>query len=380
MPGNVGVSVRKRRGTWWIFIRHRGKRRAKSCGDKKTADAVAQKLRARLALGDLSVFADSGELLQPFALRWLDAITDTRKKSTRAFYEFNLRLHILPELGGRPVSSITRAACRDLIVTCREKGLKRASLIGVQRTVSAVLSQAVDDGLLATNPAFRLASKYIGRGDDETQEVQPASRDEATHLLSVASDLAPHYRPLLLVALRTGLRLGELLALEWRDVDLAGRSVRVRRNKTRGEVSSPKSRQARSVDLSVEAVAALRALDVQQKADALREGVERSTLVFLTPDGNPIDADNLRRRVFRRIADKAKLPNLTLHGLRHTYASLLLAGGAPLVYVSQQLGHSSPHVTATVYSHWLPVGDRSAVDALDASPPPPVANAASSNG
>lgn len=367
MPGNVGVSVRQRRGTWWIFIRHRGKRRAKSVGDKRTAEAVAQKLRARLALGDFSIFTDAGELLQPFALRWLDAITATRKRSTSAFYRFNLTLHILPELGGKPVSAITRADCRDLIVTCRDKGLKRASLLGVQRTLSGVLTQAVEDGLLAQNPAFRLAAKYIGRGDDETQEVQPASREQAAHLLDVADEIAPHYRPLLLFALRTGLRLGEMLALEWRDVDLVGRSVRVRRNRTRGEISSPKSRQARSVDLSAETVAVLKALAAQQKADALRAGQERSALVFVTPRGGAIDADNLRRRVFRRVADRANLPNLTLHGLRHTYASLLLAGGAPLVYVSQQLGHSSPHVTATVYSHWLPVGDRSAVDALDAA-------------
>lgn len=366
MRGNVGVSVRFRKGSWWLFVSHRGRRRAKSVGQKRTAEAVAEKLRARLALGDFSIFADQGELLTPYAQRWLKTVEGARKRSTSQFYEFNLRLHILPELGGKPVSAITRADARELLTKCRAKKLGRASLLGVQRTLSAVLSQAVEDGVLAQNPAFRLASKYIGRGDDEKVEVQPASRDEAVRLLDAARDLFPHYRPMFLCALRTGLRLGELLALEWADVDLDGRSLRVRRNRTRGETSSPKSRQARSVDLSAETVTELRALVVRQKADALRLGVDRPALVFTTPKLEAIDADNLRRRVFRPITARVKLPNLTMHGLRHSYATHLLSAGVPLIYVSRQLGHSSPHVTATVYAHWLPVGDRSAVDALDA--------------
>lgn len=381
MPGNVGVTVRQKGdgSEWWVFVSRHGRRRSKCVGTKRAADAVAEKLRARLALGDFSIFADQGELLTPYANRWLTTIEAARKRSTAAFYSFNLKLHILPVLGGKPVSGISRADCRELLTKCREKELKRSSLLGVQRTLSAVLSQAVEDGLLAHNPAFRLASRYIGRGDDERVEVQPASREDATRLLTAALDLFPHYQPLFLCALRTGLRLGELIALEWADVDLDGRSLRVRRNRTRGETSSPKSRQARSVDLSAETVTALTTLKVQQKAAALKKQQKAEpkddkklpALVFTTPDGAPIDADNLRRRVFRRIAERAKLPNLTIHGLRHTYATLLLSAGVPLIYVSRQLGHSSPHVTATVYAHWLPVGDRSAVDALDATIAPP---------
>jgi integrase len=346
MRGNVGVTVRQKEqgGPWWVFVAKNSRRRSKCIGTKRAADAVAEKLRARLALGDFSIFQDEGELLAPYSDRWLDSVKATRKRSTSAFYSFNLKLHILPVLGGKPVSAVTRADCRELITKCRAAKMNRSSLLGVQRTLSAVLSQAVEDGLLAQNPCFRLAARYIGRGDDERVEVQPASREQAAHFLEVVREYYPEYAAFFLTAFRTGLRLGELLALEWADVDLDGRSLRVRRNRTRGAVSSPKSRQARSVDL------------------------ERPALVFLTPDGNPIDADNLRRRVFRRLTERAKFPFLTLHGMRHTYATLLLANGAPLTYVSTQLGHSSPHVTATVYAHWLPKGDRSAVDSLDSAP------------
>ena len=90
--------------------------------------------------------------------------------------------------------------------------------------------------------------------------------------------------------------------------------------------------------------------------------------VFLTPDGHPIDGDNLWSRVFYRLLEKAELRRIRLHDLRHTYASLLIQQGESLAYVQEQLGHSSIQVTVDTYGHLIPGANRAAVDRLDAHP------------
>lgn len=116
--------------------------------------------------------------------------------------------------------------------------------------MSAVLSQAVDDELLPANPAFRLG-KYIGRkGQCRSSEIHPLTRDEASALLSAVQDHAPDFHPLFLCALRTGMRLRELLGLEWGDIDFHGRFIEVRRNLTGSVEGTPKNGKSRRVDMS----------------------------------------------------------------------------------------------------------------------------------
>lgn len=82
-----------------------------------------------------------------------------------------MKLHIVPTLGARPITAMSRADCRELLAGARQKGLKRASLLGIQRTLSAVLSQAVEDGLLPANPAFRMG-KHLRFGDERPAEIR----------------------------------------------------------------------------------------------------------------------------------------------------------------------------------------------------------------
>ena len=247
MRANMGVRIRFYKVAWYVFVSHRRRRRAKRIGDRDTALAVAKQIRERLACGDLGLLAEPTVTFQAYADRWLATVSGNRKASTHAFYEFNLRLHAYPTLGGRPIASISRADCRNLLAELRAKGLKRASLQGVQRTLSAVLSQAVEDELLQVNPAFRMG-KHLGTGDEQPTEIQPFSRQEAHAFLETVKGGWPEYQAFFLVALRCGLRLGELLALKWEDVQLPARSLDVRRNRTRGKITSTKNRQRRSVD------------------------------------------------------------------------------------------------------------------------------------
>ena len=162
----MGVKVRFSRGAWWVFITHRGRRKAKRVGDRDSARRVAQAIRERLALGDLHLEpSDDRPCLQLYAERWLEQATGSLKASTVGFYRGNLAQHVLPVLGTRLVSSIRRADCRLLVTDCRAKGLALATVRGIARTLSAVLSAAVEDEILQANPALRLG-RHLRRGDE----------------------------------------------------------------------------------------------------------------------------------------------------------------------------------------------------------------------
>jgi integrase len=376
----VGVKVREKvkgSGEWWLFIDYRGRRKAKRVGagklGKKAAELAALKISARLAEGDTGPL-DPAPVAAPltlaaFASTWLAQHAEQAcKASTAKIYGVNLRRHILPELGGRPVAALTRADCRQLILRCREKGLSVKSIENICRTLSSLLSQAVEDGVLSANPALRLGRHYR-RADEPRHEIRPLSRDEVGVFLTAARKHAPREHPLFLCALRTGMRLGELLGLQWGDVDFLGRFIEVRRNLVGGRVTTPKNGKTRKLDMSTQLTDGLRTLMTERKAETLRRGWGQvPEWVFCNESGGPLDGDNLRHRVFYRLLEKAELRRIRFHDLRHTYASLLIQNGESLAYVRDQLGHASIQLTVDTYGHLVPGANRQAVDRLDDAP------------
>jgi integrase len=236
----MGVKVKFYRGAWWIFIDHKGRRRSKKIGDRQTAQHLAQQIRLALAAGDIGLTQPTQTTLRSYAKDGLRGLHANLKASTVRFYTENLERHVLPLLGDRPVASLTRADCRLLITSSRGKGLKLATVKGISRTLSALLSQAVEDEQLSANPCLRMG-RYLRRGDEPKPVIQPLTRDEAAHLVAVTAAREPRWQPWILCALRTGLRSGELLALQWRDIDWHGGFLLIQRNLVRGVITSPKS-------------------------------------------------------------------------------------------------------------------------------------------
>jgi integrase len=368
MPADMGVKVRFHKGAWWLFIDHQGHRKSKKIGDRETAHDVARAVRDKLARGDLGLFNDkSTETFAAYAQRWLDTPASARKASTQRFYAFNVKLHLVPVLGTTRIGDITRARCRDVLASCRDRGLKLASLKGVQRTLSAILSQAVEDELLPANPAFRMG-KHLRPGDEPRAEIQPLTALEVFDFVAAAQLHTPDHATFFLMALRTGLRLGELLGVQWGDLNLAGRYVEVRHNLVGGRVTSTKNTNRRRVDLSLKLTEALQEHRTAMKAASLKAGRRLPAWVFTNRDGEPLDGDNVRHRVFYPLLETAKLRRIRFHDLRHTFASLLIQNGEPLTYVRDQMGHSSIAVTVDIYGHLVPSANRAAVDKLDAIP------------
>jgi integrase len=224
----------------------------------------------------------------------------------------------------------------------------------------------VADGLIPRNAAAGLQLPRITR-----EEIHLLSPEEARRLLEAAS--GDRLETLYILAIATGLRQGELLALKWEDVDLERGVLCVRRTLTRvgGKVSieEPKTKKSRrSVNLTTAAVEALQVHLSHQLEEMERMGslYRPGGLVFANESGGIINPSNLRNRSFARLLKRAGLSRGTrFHDLRHTCATLLLSRNVNPKIVSEMLGHSTIAVTLDIYSHVLPTMQESAVRAME---------------
>lgn len=368
MP-TMGVKIREWKGAWWVFINHRGARKAKRIGvgetGKKAAKQVAQQIQARLALGQTALEkTGAGVTLDQYAKTFLQRIEQTRKHTTLADYWKILDRDILPVLKGLDLQAITREKVKALATACLTKGQSPKTVQNIIRCLSSLLSHAVEDELLTANPALK-PGKFLPK-IQKRHKITPLTREEVAHLLKTAKVKLHRYYPLFLCAVRTGLRMGELLALQWPDIDWQGRFIEVRRNYTHWRVTTPKSGESRRVDMSRELTQTLKDLHTERQIEAAARGwKEVPPWVFCSEVGGLLHPHNLRDRVFYGLLTKAGIRKVRFHDLRHTFASLLLQNGESPVYVKEQLGHASIQITVDVYGHLIPGGNKQAVDRLD---------------
>jgi integrase len=249
----------------------------------------------------------------------------------------------------------------------RRRALARGTLKGLLNILSGMLERAVEDGWLDRNPARGLARDLPASATAaEVEEIEVFTPDELSRLLATAGREYPDYHAFVLCLARSGVRLGEAVALEWRDVDFDRRVLLIRRSERRGRVSSPKSGKARRVEMSRQLARVLADRKSLQEAEAALAGHAAPARVFMHPGtATPIRDDAWRNNVWTPMLRRAELRYRKPHTLRHTFASLLIEGGESLKYVQEQLGHHSPAFTLAVYGHLLPRGDRRAVDRLD---------------
>jgi integrase len=370
----MGVKVRERNGAWWLFIDHKGKRKAKRVGTgpegRKAAKLAAEKIQAKLALGD-------GGLLEPersvpsfeeAAERWLTTHSQMGqiRPSTQADYARTLRLYALPKFGTRSVTTITREDVRGLVVDLLGQGKSRSLARNLLAPIRQTFNQLIDDGVVSANPASRMG-RYLKAKIDPRSRIDPLLVDEERSLLETARHDFPRAYPLFLCALRTGMRLGELFGLQWGDIDFQSHFIEVRRTvKDGGKVFPPKNGKIRRVDLSDQLATTLRALLVERKAEKLRKGwTDLPEWVFCSEAGTSLHKSDFQRRVFHKLLAKAGMRRVRFHDLRHTFASRLLQNSESLVYVKDQMGHHSIQVTVDIYGHLVPGANRAAVNRLD---------------
>jgi integrase len=295
-----------------------------------------------------------GERVQPirstfvdFANQWLESQTQLRA-STRARYEWAIRVHLAPRFGKLKVGEITEDHVAFVVSDMQRDGLKPATVRAVLAPLSLILGRAVRRGAISTNAVAGLERSERPKG--QRREMRILSRDEIGLLLD---STAPEHRPLIATLTFGGLRISEALGLRWADVDLDRGQLHVRGqldHKSRDRADTKTTSGTRSVVL----MPALGRMLAEHRL-ASRYSSD-SDPVFVTAVGSPMNRDNVRTRVLGPAVKRAGLdqkdrPKLRTHDLRHCFASLLIAGGASVVFVSSQLGHASPSITLDIYSH-----------------------------
>jgi integrase len=286
---------------------------------------------------------------------------------TRERYVELLRLHVGPHIGALPLHKLQPVHLAELYAELLAKGLGPRTTGHVHRVLHKALTVAVEWSLLSRNPAAIAKPPRV-----QAQEVEIITVEEAQKILQCLRGRALY--PIIALALATGMRRGELLALRWGDVDLDTGRIRVERSleQTKGGLrfKEPKTKHGRrSIKIPPSIVTELKAHWAQQQAQRLRLGLGRAAdgdLVFPRWDGTARSPNATTREWVRALAEN-KLPAISLHALRHTHASQLIAAGMDPVAISRRLGHASPTITLNVYGHLFGNSDDRAADIIEAA-------------
>lgn len=273
------------------------------------------------------------------------------RTSTYERHEQIVRLHLKPALGRVKLSKLTPAHVQGLYRDKLDSGLSPATVQKIHAVLHKGLNQALKWNMIPRNVADAVKAPR-----PDPKEMHPLSPDEARKLIEAAR--GDKLEALYILAVHTGMRQGELLALKWEDVDLNEEVIRIRRTLVRSggriALGEPKTKGSRrTVYLTGAAMEALKIHLEQQLEDIERLGdlYHDHGLVFTSGVGTLINPSNLRRRSFAPLLKRAGLPQIRFHDLRHTCATLLLSRNVHPKYVQELLGHATVAITLDTYSH-----------------------------
>lgn len=282
---------------------------------------------------------------------WLPTVLPTLKYSTKKYYQYMLRVHVYPAFGDLQLRLITRDAVQGFLSLKLRSGLSWRTVKGLRTLFGTVMAAAEADELVPGNPVRK--TRFPRRGPGRPRA--PIAPEKIQELLAALPEPSGSLAKLLVF---TGLRIGELLALRWRDVDLEHGVLRVTQSVYEGHFDEPKSqRSRRSVPLGAKSIEILSA--------RRPTGVNPDALVFSTEAGTPFDRHNLVNRQLKPTCKKLGLTGAGWHWLRHANATLLDSVGTPLGTVQALLGHSSSEITREVYLHSIPADAKAAVQKVE---------------
>ena len=315
-----------------------GRQHSKSFPTKSAAKAFLQTVGADMQRGQWIDPRGGQMLFRDWAQAW--AAARVVRLTTRTHDEGRIRNHLLPEFGASQLKDITPLRVRSFTARLAEHRAP-ATVRHCHALLSQMLADAVTEGLLLTNPCR--GSRLPRPGPSTAEFLSPEQIDRLVNAVH------PHYRPVVVVAVTTGMRWGEIAGLRPQYVDLLHRRLRVVETlvEVNGvlSVGQPKTpRSCRMISLPTQAVEAL---------EAALGGPARE-YVFVTEAGFPIRRHNFSRRVWQPALAAAGLSSrIRFHDLRHTHVALLIAAGVPVKAVQERLGHTSIVTTMDRYGHLL---------------------------
>ena len=351
---------------------------------KITRTFHGSKREAERALAKLVAAVDEGKIVESPHMtlsRWAEIwfrehVDKTLAGKTRTLYHYIFRTRILPGLGRIQLDQLAPRHITTLLNNLAEAGVRNdrrgktlspASITRHLRILAACLQEAVHRQLITINPA-----RSVKAPPREVYGQQFYTEAQIKKLFDALSDEPARLRALILLALTTGMRRGEMVALEWSHIDILARSIRicqaaeliagspqcVKSTKTQGSI--------RMVIIPAITLAALQAWRKVQEGERTLLGSQwrGNNFVFTQPLGTWMLVDEVTKQ-FRKFLKRHDLPIIPLHGLRHTAATFLIAQGLPVRTVANVLGHTQTSTTLNIYSHVLDSSTRRAADLMD---------------
>jgi len=314
----------------------------------KARDMLCAKLRT---INGGSFRPQSTILLKQFAEDvWKPSVLALLKPGSVQYYGKILKRHIVPTFGAKRLCEISRVDIQCFVAEKRKQNYSGSSIHGMRTTLAKVLQSAVDWGYVEQNCARGI---QIGNREPKKERLY-LSPDEVRKLIDVLDEPV---RTLVVISVLTGLRIGELTALRWKNVDFSRNTIQVRETVSEGKFGTPKTRSSRRDIPASEPV--LRAF-VTHRMRCRQVGPE--DLIFASRNQTPLNPKNLNRRVLRPACAKLELPQVTWHSFRHTHATLLGEVGESLKTAQSLLGHSDLETTLNIYTHAIPESQKRAVD------------------
>jgi integrase len=354
-----------------------GKRRMATTTVKGNRRAAEKELRRLLRTLDTGQHVDPTRMrVREWLTRWLAAVREEVSPKTHERYSEIVENFLAPELGALPITKLAAAHIQAAYTRWaregrrdgKEGGLSPRTRRHIHRVFHCALARAVEQQVLARNPAdaFRKRLPKV-----ERQKMVTLSAEQSAQLLEGIKHTRIYW-PVLL-ALSTGMRRGEALALRWKNVDLERGTVSVVESLEQTKVGirfkAPKTDRKRIVTLPAFATEALRRLRRKQAEELLTLGTRQTeeTLVCGRADGQPLQPQSLTHQFARLVGRMKDLPRVRFHDLRHSHATQLLSDGIHPKIAQERLGHASITTTLDLYSHVTDTMQIDAATRLDAS-------------
>lgn len=373
MSEKMRGSIIKRGQVYYYVVRERDPETGRTKprwikGGRTRKEAEAKRDAARHAVNRGTYVAPQDLTVKAYLETWIEAHSVELKPSTAKTYRDKIRLYLVPTIGHERVQALSPSRLSVVFRELHEHGGKDGKPVS-PRTVEfarAVLrramSDAVVDRIIEVNP---VTGSKMPKRDGKPQHTTWTGAQLQSYLDKIADT---RWAPLWQLAAATGMRRGELMALDWDHVDLEAGIVSIEWSTTQlGQErvrTTPKNHERRKVQIDGRTVAALKAWRKTQAEERLAWGAayeDTDGLVFTWENGRPVLPDYVSK-TFLKAQAGLELPRLVMHGLRHTHATILLRDRVPVHIVSKRLGHKDPSVTLNVYADVIPDDDTSAVD------------------
>lgn len=362
-----------------------------------TSEDVLEKKKSFLLSLQSSQESEIEITIRDWVRRWLaNTVKSTVAESTQKIYKDKLD-YVINRIGNKKMSAVIPEDCSALFNALKVDGgvngcpLSTSTVNSVRRIMKQCFDAAVDNGIIASNPVRKTKSLRA----DKKVEMVVLDFDEMNRFITAAYEgqyiycgvsnpkylnynkgteyLIRCYGLMIDLGLGTGMRIGELTGLQWCDISYKHRQITVKQqisaNAPRDQFDAPKTANSvRKIAINDNLLKKLKDFRGYQKqyADVLGDQYINYGLVFTNTFGKPVNYHNFYGRYFRKLVDYTKInPKFSIHGMRHTHASILLQQGVGIQVVSARLGHSSAAFTLRTYIHLVNNADRTAADAWD---------------